>query len=79
MKNDFSTIIGSDIDLEELYAEIQYKNEAVVVLTQEEGFENLKMQLCPRKNGKEWEFHLKDFLEAIEHAKQRLWEMRKIS
>ena len=79
MKKDFSTIIGSDIDLEELYAEIQYKNEAVVVLTQEEGFDNLKVQLCTQKNGKEQEFYLKDFLEAIEHAKQRLWEMRKTS
>ena len=29
------------------------------------------------QNGKEWIFYLNDFIQAIEKAKQRLWEMRK--
>ena len=78
MSKDFSNLVASDVDLEELYAEIQYNNKAVAILTQEEGLERLKIQLLPNKDGGDWNFYLADFFEAIEKAKHRLCGMRKL-
>ncbi len=80
MDSDFKVVIASDVELlEELYAELQYKQEAVVVITQEEGFESLDVELWPRRDAKPWKFKLKDFEQAMEMAKKRLWEFRRNS
>ena len=74
---DFEITVGSDLDYEDLTAEIFYKNEFVARLQQEEGFKNMKIQLANRENSASWEFYLSEWLEVIERAKTRLWELRK--
>ena len=74
---DFEIRVGSDDHYEDLIAVIYYKDEFVALLQQEEGFENMRIQLANRDNSSPWEFYLSEWLEVIERAKSRLWELRK--
>jgi hypothetical protein len=77
MKNDFKLIISSDLDYEELCAEIYFDNQFVAILTQEKGFENLVIEIYPPKNQKIWLFKFSEFEKILKKAKEKLWEMRK--
>ncbi len=70
--------VGSDSDFENLIADVGYNNNLVFLLTQEEGFENLRIRIYPPKDLEYWEFPLGEFEEIINAAKKRLWELRKI-
>lgn len=74
----FNFTVGSDLDYEDLIADIGFDNQLVALLTQEEGFENMKIKIFPRANGESWEFSLRDFEDVIKSAKERLWDLRKI-
>jgi len=78
-KNIFEFTVGSDLDYENLIADIGFDNQLVALITQEEGFENLRIQIYPPAVGDCWDFPLKEFEEVVQKAKQRLWELRKIS
>ena len=76
IKFDFS--VASDVDYEDLIADIGYDNQLVAILTQEEGFHNMKIQIFPPKEGNYWNFSLDEFEEILHKARNRLWELRKI-
>ncbi|HAH55896.1 MAG TPA: hypothetical protein DCM02_11610 [Flavobacterium sp.] len=72
--------IGSDLDYEDLVADVYYQDQFLFTIQQEEGFENLKVEFFPQtsaKHSKLCEIPLEELLKAIEHAKKRLWELRK--
>ncbi|MBN9378041.1 MAG: hypothetical protein BGO14_00965 [Chlamydiales bacterium 38-26] len=70
--------VGSDLNYEDLVADIGYDTNLIALLIQDEGFENLRIRLYPPKNGEMyWDLNLKDFLAVIQDAKQRLWQLRK--
>ena len=73
----FEFTIGSDVDYEDLIADIGFDNQLVALLTQEAGFENLRIQIHPPVDGGCWNFRLDEFEEIIQKAKHRLWELRK--
>ena len=51
----------------------------LVMLTQETGFENIRINIYPPPENKElWDFRFDEFEAAIQHAKKRLWELRRI-
>lgn len=74
---EFEFSVGSDLDFEDLIADIGFDNKLVAILTQEEGFENLRIRLYPNPDNQYWDFKLKEFEEIIKKAKDRLWELRK--
>lgn len=78
MKNiNFEFSVGSDVDFEDLVADIGYENNLVALLSQEEGFNNMKIRIYPPKEQEYWEFKLEDLEEIIERAKKHLLELRK--
>ena len=74
----FEYSIGSDLDYEDLIVDIGFDNQLVALLTQEDGFENLRIQLHSPKNASYWDFRLDELEAIIQKAKQRLWELRKL-
>ncbi len=77
MKNHFKIIISSDLDYEELCAEIYFNDQFVAMLMQEKGFENLELEIYPSENKKTWLFKFSEFEKILKKAKEKLWEMRK--
>lgn len=77
MGKKFDITIGSDSDYEDLIAEIEYDNKLVALISQEEGFDNLKITLYTPKDTGKWEFRFDEFDSSIQHAKKRLWDLRR--
>lgn len=69
--------IGGDPDFEDLVADIYYEHTSIARLSQEEGFDNLLITIYP-PDVQEWCMDLNDFESAIQHAKKRLWDLRRI-
>jgi hypothetical protein len=69
--------MSSDIDYEDLCAEIYFENEFVAILTQENGFDNLQIEIHPPLNQKFWVFNFSEFESIIQSAKETLYKMRK--
>lgn len=80
MDKNFGVMLSSDLSYEYLVAEIYYKSdptrpmELVARLTQEEGFERLKIELHPQKDDKIWIFDFEEFKSAIIAAKNSFKE-----
>jgi len=77
--SDFRVSVGDDPDYEDLTVEIYYKETFLAMITQDQGFENLELFLYPNPNNEAWKFRADDFLATVEHAKQRLWDLRRVS
>lgn len=73
----FEFNIASDIDYEDLIADIGFGNKCVALLTQEQGFKNMRIKIFSHENEEVWDFKLDEFEDIIKQAKQRLWELRK--
>ena len=73
----FKILVSSDLNYNDLCAEIYYDDQFVGIMTQEQGFENLEIEIYPLPNQQHWTFKLIDFEEVIKSAKETLWEMRK--
>jgi hypothetical protein len=73
----FRISVGDDSEHEDLNAEIYFKEEYLALVSQEDGFQKSVIQIQSRPNGEAWLFPLFDFMEAIEIAKQRLWDLRR--
>lgn len=66
------------LEYEDLVAEIYYEDQFVAMINQEKGFETLEIEIFPNNNEK-WLFNFSEFEQVLQHAKRRLWELRKIS
>ncbi len=75
----FRVDIVSDLECEDLVADIYFEDQIFAVLKQEDGFENMQIELYPTKNQPFWLFKISEFEQVIQYAKQRLWDLRKIS
>lgn len=76
-KGGFDVDVGSYTDYEDLIADIKFDNELVALITQEKGFENLKITIYSHEKNGKWEFRFEEFDAAIQHAKKRLWKLRR--
>lgn len=75
----FKIIISSDTDYNELCAEIFFEDQFLGILTQEQGFENLEIEIYPPQHKKFWVFKFSEFEAVLTSAKKSLWDMRKPS
>lgn len=76
--NGFHIIISSDIEYEDLCAEIYFQDEFFAIISQENGFDNLEIEIHPPACSKTyWTFRYSDFEVVLRQAKDTLWKMRK--
>ena len=73
----FEFVITDDPDHEDLVAEITHGNELVCMLTMEQGFDSLQLEIHPRKDCQPWCFAEQEFEDFLLKAKRRLGELRK--
>jgi len=79
MQNEFRIRICSDLDYEEMVADICYENKFVAMITQENGIDKMEIEIFPsEQTSKSWIFQVDDFLKIIMFAKKRLIEMQKL-
>jgi len=76
MNSEFRVTVCSLPDYEELVAEIYVGDEFVALLSQEAGPEAIRMEISP--SNAPIKVELATFEEALAHAKNRLWELRKV-
>ncbi len=74
----FDIIISSDIQYEELCAEIYFDKQFVAIITQEGGIENAIVEIEPQKNMQKWTFGYSEFVQILKEAYRELDEMKKI-
>jgi hypothetical protein len=77
MISKFKIIISSDTEYNELCAEIFFEDHFVGILTQEQGLENLEIEIYPPQNKKFWTFKFSEFEAILKSAKETLWKMRR--
>lgn len=78
MNKKFTVEVCSDLDYEEMVADISYENHTIATITQDNGIENMKIEMFfPENTIRSWEFPLDDFIAVIKFAKKRLIEMQK--
>lgn len=74
----FVVEISSDLDYEDMVANVLYEEETVAIISQEKGLDNLEIEILPSIEGKHWKFFLENFLKALQLSKKRLIEMQKL-
>jgi hypothetical protein len=67
----------SDEDYEDLIVEVLYEGEFCFIVSQEHGFENLRVAIHPRRDGKAWDFSMNELEAVLKKASERLWELRR--
>jgi len=70
--------VSSDLDFDDLIANILFDGELVARLSQEVGFEKLQIEIFPPLEKKAWGFSFDEFDAAIHLAKNSLFKMKKI-
>jgi len=74
----FSIRLCSDLDYEEMVADICYEDRTVALVTQENGPENMQIEIfAPEKGMPSWKFSLNDLMNTVQSAKKRLIEFKK--
>ena len=79
MNKKFIIEVCSDLDYEEMVADVSYENHTIATVTQENGIDAMEIEIFTPSGGMQsWKFLLNDFMEAITFAKNRLVEMKKL-
>ena len=73
----FSIEISSNLDYENMTTNILYQEKTVAILSEEEGLENLKIEILPTFEGMPWCFYLNDFLRILQFAEKQLIQIQK--
>jgi hypothetical protein len=75
----FQIELCSDLDYEEMVADISYEDQPVAKITQDEGIDNIQVEIYSQKEEVSWKFSLDDFVEVMLRAKKCLINFQKIS
>lgn len=79
METKFRIRICSDLDYEEMVADISYENQTIAMISQENGIDKMEIEIFSQTNSKlAWKVNLDDFVKIIELAKKTLIKMKKI-
>ncbi len=68
----------SDEDYDDLIVEVLYNGDLCFLVSQEEGFDRLRVDIHPRRDGKAWSFLVRDAEAVLKKASSLLWDLRKI-
>lgn len=79
MENNFRIRICSDVDFEEMVADLIWDNKEVATVIQEKGVDKMEVIIYPPpKDSISWNFPFNDLVKALNEAKERLLKMQKI-
>ena len=78
LNKDFRVDILFPDQFQDMIAEVYFQDEFLCLISQDEGYDSIDLEIICSSKDKNWKFKLADFEEAIEYAKKRLWELRKI-
>lgn len=79
MNKKFRIGICSDLDYEEMVADVFFEQSSIAMITQEHGIDNMEIEIFPTtKEEKSWKLPLNDFIECLELAKKTLIKMQKL-
>jgi hypothetical protein len=65
----FEFSIGNDVDFEVLITNVGFDNNLVAILTQEDGFQKMRIRTFSPENKECWGFKFNEFEKAIRYAK----------
>lgn len=77
MLNKFEIRVCSDLDYEEMVIDILYEREAVALISQENGIENMAIEILPFEEKHNLELPLDGFMEILQKAKERLIKIQR--
>ena len=75
--NRFRISIGDDGLHDDLTAEIYFDEKFIALISQENGLKQAEIELYRPLDSDTWSFPLDEFLQVLERAKHRLWELRR--
>ena len=80
MEKKFRVYLCSDLDYEEMVADICYEGRTFAMITQEKGIDKMEIEIfsAAEEEIKPWKFFLDDHLSAIKLAKETLIKTQKI-
>ena len=78
MNKKLTVEVCSDLDYEEMVADICYEDHTIAMITQENGINNMQIEIFTPEETNSWSFCLDDFIDIIVFAKKRLIEMQKL-
>jgi len=79
MSNEFTIEVCSDLDFEEMVADITYDGRRIAMVTQENGINNMEIEIfIPRNQVVVNKFPLDAFIDSIANAKKILVRMQKL-
>lgn len=73
----FRITVGSEPEYEDLVGDLYFDDMIICVLTQEGGFEAMRIQIFPPPGGGTWNFAFAEFEEALAALRKRMWELRR--
>ena len=77
MNNKFTVEICSDLDYEEMVADISFENKRIAMITQENGVDKMEIEIFGGSSLNYLAFPLDEFIKTIEFAKNKLIKMSK--
>lgn len=77
MTSEFRYTVGSIPGFSDLVGDIYYGDLIVCVLSQESGFDRMKIEIFAPPGGGTWVFRLSDFEEILSTLKDRMWQLRR--
>jgi hypothetical protein len=78
VESSFHISVGDDPDHEDLTAEIYYKGVYLALISQEQGLNRALIELQSSPDGEVWTLDLAEFVDVLNQAKRRLWDMRRM-
>jgi hypothetical protein len=73
----FRFTVGSEPECEDLVGDLYFDDQILCVLTQEQGFDAMQIEVHAPPAGGAWSFALADFQAALEALKRRMFELRR--
>ena len=77
MNKKFLVEMCSDLDYEEMVADISYENHTVAMITQENGIDKMEIEVFSLQEAPSRKFLLDDFVNIIKFAQEKLIESKK--
>ena len=74
----FKIRICSDLDYEEMVADVCWNNNTVATINQDQGIDKFEVELFPSVDHTSWVFPLDEMIEILNKAKKKLKEMRRL-
>lgn len=78
MEQRIRILVSSDPDYEDLVAEITFDDvDCLAIVSQEEGFASLDVEILPRKDGQHWKLKYDLLISLLEKARDRLGDLQR--